>query len=230
MKYIHQFINFIFYPIIWIYGKWRPYNRVSTPVILQQSATECGIITLAILFSYYKVHEKLETLREKCGISRDGCRATILIEIAKEYGFEAKAYCVENNDLFQLTEPVIAYWGFNHYVVINGVGTNKVFINDPASGTKAISLDEFDQWFTGVIIFLAPSKKTIEKKIQYSFSVSSFKWILNFKNELILSFIFSLLFTISILFYSAISNVFVELLISTECKKSYVICLILTFL
>ena len=222
-----KLIKWFIYPLTWLWGHVRPYNRVKTRLILQQSATECGIVTLAILFDYYKVFEKLEVLREKCGISRDGCKAATLIDIAQEYGFDASGYRVHRADIFKLTEPVIAYWGFNHYVVIEGVGTNKIFINDPACGNKAISIDEFDKLFTGIIIFLQPTHHKAKLSLKASNHRSFYHWMISCKNELVLTLGFTFALTIATLFYSAISNLFVELLISTEGKNVYVTCLAL---
>src|ERR1700733_1889225 len=121
-------------------GNIRPYNGVKTPAILQFAETECGIAALAILFAYYKTNITLEELREKCGSGRDGCKATTLMSVAKQYGFEVAGYKVEVDDIVSLQQPVIAFWNFSHYVIINGVGNNKVFINDPAHGPLSVTM------------------------------------------------------------------------------------------
>src|SRR5688500_8063875 len=99
-----------------------------TPVILQLSDTECGVASLAMLMHYYKQPITIEKLREMCGASRDGCKASTLINVARKCGFEADAYSVEMEALLQLTAPVIAYWNFNHYVVITRIKNKKIFI------------------------------------------------------------------------------------------------------
>src|SRR3990167_7983158 len=103
-------------------------------VILQLSDTECGIASLAMLFAYYHVYIPIEELRDQCGVSRDGCKAQTLINVAIHYGFEAHAYQVDIDTVKKLQTPVIAFWNFNHYVVINYLYKGNACINDPAHG------------------------------------------------------------------------------------------------
>ncbi|MHB1220415.1 MAG: peptidase domain-containing ABC transporter [Gammaproteobacteria bacterium] len=127
-------------------------NKRKVPVILQFADTECGIASLAMIFSYFKRPVSLTILREKCGVSRDGCSAKTLIQVANSYGFKAAGYRVEWEDIKHYPKPFIAYWNFNHYVVISEANEELVKINDPAHGRRIVSRDEFDKSFTGVII------------------------------------------------------------------------------
>ena len=193
----------------WI-GNRRPYNGVKTPTILQFSETECGVASLAILFSYFKHPVSVEMLREKCGISRDGCKAATLIKVAKEYGFSADSFRVELEELQKLTIPVIAFWKFNHFIVINGVGNKKVFINDPARGACTVSLEEFDKAFTGILIIIFPKKDLVKiKKNPIIFPLFR-EWISGFQKELFFIFMCCFVMIACPLFNSAISTIFID--------------------
>lgn len=134
-------------------------SRVKTPTILQMENVECGAAALAIILAYYQCYVPLTELRTECGISRDGSRADNILKAARRYGMKAQGALVEDwEEVFELTLPCIAFWGFNHFVVIEGKEDNKIFINDPAIGPRAISAEEFDKSFTGVILLLKPDK------------------------------------------------------------------------
>ena len=48
------------------------------------------------------------------------------------------------------------YWNFNHFVVIEGIRGNRVWINDPAEGPRALSRNEFDANYSDVCLLFQP--------------------------------------------------------------------------
>jgi len=53
---------------------------------------------------------------------------------------------------------MIIHWEFNHFVVLEGVMNNKVYINDPAMGKRVIEWKQFETSFTGVAISIKPNE------------------------------------------------------------------------
>ena len=129
------------------------------PVVIQMEALECGAACLCMLMAYYGRWITLEQARADCDVSRDGVNALTLVKTARHYGFKASGVRMEPEGLKTNAKfPCIIFWNFNHFIVLDGYKRGKFYVNDPAKGAYAMSEEDFDKGFTGVVLFIEPDE------------------------------------------------------------------------
>jgi len=134
---------------------------LKVPVILQMESTECGAACLCMVMAYYKKWVTLEKMRSDCNVSRDGSNAGHLVKTARNYGFKSAGYRCGIKSIKEMNLPAIIHWGFNHFVVLCGFRNDYAVINDPACGRIKVSLKEFDEYFTGIVLTFEPTEALI---------------------------------------------------------------------
>ena len=137
----------------------RKISRVKVPTILQMEATECGAASLSMILAHYNLWLPLEKLRQECGVNRDGSKASCIIRAARNRGCNANGYRWSADRIKEVGEfPLIIHWEFNHFVVLEGIKGETVYLNDPAMGRRTVQWKEFRTSYTGVALHVVPNE------------------------------------------------------------------------
>ena len=136
---------------------WKTGRRVRTPVVMQLESADCGAACLGIVLAHFGRRISLEELRESCKVGRDGSSLLDISDAAARYDLEATGWRREIHQLPQNPMPVILFWGFSHFVVLEGIGRDRYYLNDPATGHRVVDHETFDRDYTGVALTLRPT-------------------------------------------------------------------------
>lgn len=135
----------------------RARARAKTPTVLQMQVTECGAASLGMVLAHYGRWVPLEELRERCGASRDGTSASDLLKTAEQYGLSGKGYYRRRGLLPELGYPLVLLWKAAHFLVLEGLDDQHAWLNDPASGPRRVSIEEFDRNYSKICLALRPT-------------------------------------------------------------------------
>lgn len=140
------------------------FNRF--PWIEQQSSSDCGAACLAMIARYWGKHLPINTLRELANVGRSGASLKNLARGAERLGFHTRPVRASLGRIAEQSNPWIAHWQGNHYVVVYKVGKKRVILADPALGKRSISTDDFKTHWTGYALLLETTEafKDVEFK------------------------------------------------------------------
>ena len=149
------------------------------PHYTQLDSIDCGPTSLRMIAKHYGRSYTLQTLREKCFITRQGVSMLGISDAAESIGMHTQGVRIS---LKQLTDdvplPCILHWNQNHFVVLYKVGAERGWrvkpamtdarfhIADPAGQKYTMNREEFCKcWYssknqgkdTGTALLLQPS-------------------------------------------------------------------------
>ncbi len=134
-------------------GKAAPANQQArTPILLQMHASECGAACLGSILAYFGKWVPLTELREKCEVSRDGSSAASIVRASRHYGLEGKGLSLRVDQLKMLQLPVIVFWQFSHFVILEGYDSDSFHLNDPSTGRRRLSVEEFSKGYSNIAL------------------------------------------------------------------------------
>lgn len=117
------------------------------PFFRQHDQMDCGPTCLRMIAAHFGKSYSLQTLREKCQITREGVSLLGISEAAEKIGFRTLGVYVTFDELKEAPLPCIIYWNKQHFVVVIRITRQRkkewVHVADPAGGIIKYSKEEF---------------------------------------------------------------------------------------
>ncbi|WP_086523315.1 peptidase domain-containing ABC transporter [Bacillus sp. S1-R1J2-FB] len=203
------------------------------PCELQHDASDCAAAIVSTVLLRYKQEMTITKIREIIGTDSYGTTVKGIVAGLEKLHFNVKAIRTKTDEITSdLTFPAIAQIktseGLNHFVVIHKVTkSDKLIIADPSKGLHKCDREEFDNLFTGVVIFMVPTSEFEMMRIKDQGMLDLFlKLILPQKKLLAVIILASVLLTAIGIFSSFFSKIVMDEIIPYGLKESLYVFLI----
>ncbi len=114
------------------------------PFFPQHDTMDCGAACLRMVAQHYGRHYTLESLRQKCHISREGVSLLGISDAAEGIGFKTVGVHLSFDQLKEDQPlPCIVHWKQRHFVVVYKIRKDHVYVADPAHGLVKFHTKEF---------------------------------------------------------------------------------------
>lgn len=131
-------------------------------LIKQKDESDCGAACIATIARFYGKRISVTKIRTIAGTDVDGTSGKGIIKACQALDLTCKAMFSKDKHLqTDYPFPIIAHInrnGFEHYLVIYKVKKNRILAADPADSLQWISIDDFQNWWTGVFFIISPTK------------------------------------------------------------------------
>jgi len=135
----------------------RPRAASRVPVILQGHVSECGLAGLAMIASFWGLKIELAAFRLKITAAPRGLKLRTLLNLASSIGLAGRPVRIGLQRLGDLKVPAILHWDLDHFVVLERVVGDVVWIVDPARGRLRLTLEAASPSFTGIAVEFTPT-------------------------------------------------------------------------
>jgi predicted double-glycine peptidase len=142
--------------------------RAFRTTMRQQHDFSCGSAAVATLLTYHydrpvteaQVFQAMYAQGDRAKIERYGFSLLDMKRYLESRGYQADGFEVTLDKLAEARVPAIALvreHGYNHFVVIKGLRSDRILIGDPSSGTRDMTRAEFGHIWHGGILFVIRS-------------------------------------------------------------------------
>lgn len=143
------------------------------PIMLQNTAYECGLASVAMIANYHGHRFDIASLRRRFSISLKGATLKGVIGLASGLQLHARPVKISLDGLHSLTTPCVLHWNMVHFVVLKEVTRKGLVIHDPAVGRVAMTMEQASRHFTGIALELTPTAEFKPQQERQQFSIFS---------------------------------------------------------
>ncbi|WP_158797732.1 peptidase domain-containing ABC transporter [Pedobacter sp. L105] len=148
---------------------------MSFPFYRQPDLMDCGPTSLRMVAKYFGRNFKLQTLRQLCGINKEGVNLLGINDAAEKIGFDSSAVHINIQELKEVKLPCILHWRQNHFIVLYKIKRNNYYLADPGAGFIVLDQASFQKnWLgkdhpqqeraEGIALLLSPTPLFFEQK------------------------------------------------------------------
>ena len=157
------------------------------PVEYQMDSQDCGPACLKIIAKHFGKFYSLQSLRDKCGITKEGVSLLDLSTGAESIGLRTLAIkCTSDDIVNSVPFPAIIFWKDSHFVVVYHANKKYIWISDPAKGRVKYTHEEFKKgWYQkgakqGVLLAIEPTAEFKDSKAEKEKRKNTFSSILKY--------------------------------------------------
>ena len=153
------------------------------PVEYQMDSQDCGPACLKIIAKHFGKFYSLQSLRDKCGITKEGVSLLDLSTGAESIGLRTLAIkCTIDDVVNSVPFPAIIFWKDSHFVVVYHANKKYIWVSDPAKGRIKYTHEEWYQKGAkqGVLLAIEPTAEFKDSKAEREQRKNTFSSILKY--------------------------------------------------
>lgn len=141
-------------------------RRSRVPIVRQYAETDCGPACLLSVLRHWGGDASVAEVRSETGTDLRGSSLFQLSRAAAGIGFEARGATGTYDELGSVTLPAIAHivreGRLLHYVVVERVTAERIWIMDPSVGRQAMPRQAFEElWRSRAVLLLDPTDRLL---------------------------------------------------------------------
>jgi len=133
------------------------WKRKSLPVMMSGEISECGLVCLAMISSYWGHIIDLPSMRARFAVSMKGATFKGLMTMAHGLKLNSRPLKIPLERLATSRLPCVLHWDMNHFVVLKAIKGGSAIIHDPSVGARSVPMAELSKHYTGAALELLPA-------------------------------------------------------------------------